>query len=107
MLGSPQARERKAFAPTPRCLQMGDDRPLYPCMLLCCLSRKRAIISFQVSAALQGNMWLAASDQGATKESENSIISPAIISASSNDFLGDWWRKILQKWEPGKESECP
>lgn len=37
-----------------------------PCMLLCCLGRKRVIISFQVSAELQGNMRLPASDQGAT-----------------------------------------
>lgn len=65
------------------------------------------IISFQVSAELQGNMCLAASDQGATGESENSIISPAIISASSNDFLGDWWRQMLQKWEPARNLNAP
>lgn len=65
------------------------------------------IISFQVSAELQGNMRLAASDQGATRESENSIISPAIISASSNDFLGDWWRQMLQKWEPTRNLNGP
>lgn len=84
---------------------MGGDSPLHPCMLLCCLGRKRVVISFQVSAEL--HVWLTASDQGATRESENSIISPTIISAFSNDFLGDWWRQMLQKWEPGKESECP
>lgn len=64
-LSSP-SRE-KEFAPTPRCLQMAGDSPLHPCMLLCFLSRKRVIISFQDSAELQGNLHLIASDQGATR----------------------------------------
>jgi len=107
MLGAPREGRRKEFASTLRCLQVGGDSLLHPCMLLYCLGRKRVIISFQVSAELQGNMRLAASDRAATRESENSIISPAIISASSDDFLSDWRRQILQKLESGKEFECP
>lgn len=86
---------------------MEDDSPVHPCMLLSCLGRKRVIRSFQVFAELQGNVRLTASDQEVSRESENSIISPAIISAFSNDLLGDWWRQMLQKWETGKKSECP
>lgn len=81
---------------------MGGDSPVHPCMLLSCLGRKRVIRSFQVFAELQGNMRLTASDQEASRESENSIISHAIIFAFSNDLLGDWWRQMLQKREPGK-----
>lgn len=80
---------------------------MHPCVLLSCLGRKRVIRSFQVFAELQGNVQLTASDQEASRESENSIISHAIISAFSYDLLADWWRQMLQKWEPGKESECP
>lgn len=86
---------------------MGGDSPVHPCMLLSCLGRKRTIRSFQVSAELQGNVRLTASDQEVSSESENSIISHAIISAFLSDLLGDWWRQMLQKWEPGKKSECP
>lgn len=103
----PQTDTRKNFAPMLRCLQIGGDSTLHPCMLVISSGRRSLITSLQVSAELQRNVWLIASGQGATSESENSIMSPAIISASSDDFLGDWWRQMLQKLECGKKSGCP
>lgn len=102
-----QTDSRKKFAPMQRCLQIRGDSTLHPCMLVISSGRRSLITSFQVSAGLQRNVRLIASDQGATSESENSIISLAIISASSDDFLGDWWRQMLEKLEPGKKIWMP